>query len=61
MLADISIPSQAGAIGRDILLPATARYELIDFIAAELPAGATTPTDIPLQPKRRLRANSAII
>ena len=37
MLADISIPSQAGAIGRDILLPETARYELIDFIAAELP------------------------
>ncbi len=37
MLADISIASQAGAIGRDILLPETARYELIDFIAGELP------------------------
>jgi hypothetical protein len=37
MLADISTPSHAGQLGLDILLPATARYELFEFIAAELP------------------------
>jgi hypothetical protein len=37
MLADSSIPSHTGRIEQDILLPATARYELIDFIAQELP------------------------
>jgi hypothetical protein len=37
MLADISTPSHAGQLEPDILLPATARYELFEFIAAELP------------------------
>jgi hypothetical protein len=37
MLADSSIPSQTGRIEPEFLLPATAHYELIEFIAQQIP------------------------
>jgi hypothetical protein len=38
MLANISYASaQSGTLGKDVHLPATSRYELLDFIAGQLP------------------------
>ncbi len=44
MLADSPIAVHAGEIETDILLPGTARYELIDFIAKELPRWRDHPS-----------------
>jgi hypothetical protein len=37
MLADSPITAEAGTLQAEVQLPATARYELLDFIARELP------------------------
>jgi hypothetical protein len=37
MLADLPISIQGGTLERGVLLPGTARYEILDFIADELP------------------------
>jgi hypothetical protein len=49
MLADSSNDVQAGTLDRDIHLPCTAKLELVDFIAKELPAWR----DHPDRPPRR--------
>lgn len=37
MLADFPIKAEAGGLDPEVHLPGTARYELLDFIADELP------------------------
>lgn len=54
MLADRPISARAGELGPEVQLPWTARYELLDFIADELPRWRDHPDRAPEAAETRL-------
>ncbi|MBM4031391.1 MAG: hypothetical protein FJ291_06340 [Planctomycetes bacterium] len=54
MLAEPRISAQAGRLNREVHLPWTARYELVDFIAEELPRWRDDPQRSPVVCERVL-------